>query len=614
MSLMQQAYDTYCYAEKSFAGVYNAGEKEPLAPVGHSITKADIEIVIDGNGRFISANTVAKGEEKTIFPVTEESAGRTSKPVPHPLCDQLQYLIPFGYESKCLGEKKAVEGDCASSDSKYRLYVEQLTSWAESRFTHPVLTSVLSYIKKKTIYEDLLAAGLIKIDEKKSIKNEKDFIRFIVNGIGAESGPCWTNRNLQRAFVEWYGSVQAGQSDFCMISGRKAIPAKQHAKGVVALNGNAKIISANDSNGFTFRGRFLSDKEALNVSYETSQKAHNALRWIVANHGEYIGGRCFACWNPQGKKLPKPGGIMIERKPGTEAAYTPTAYKEQLRKTILSWKSQFPKDEKAITVVLDAATTGRLSVNYYSEIQAKDFIERLGYWDETCCWINGDYGIQSPPLMKIIEYATGTLRSSGFEADDNIKKQVMVQLLACRLEKAVFPVSIERALVQKAGNLQIVPDDKEHGYLRRSLLFTACAAIRKYYIDHFKEEWEMSLDPLNKDRSYQFGRWMAIMEKIEKDTYESSDKRETNIIRRQHAFTGRPYATAVSVMGHLKTAYYPQLPVSTRSFYERKIEEIVEIISEDAASINKPLSDTYLLGYYLQKKELYTSNKEKTEE
>lgn len=27
-----------------------------------------------------------------IIPCTEESMGRTSKPVPHPLCDQLQYV------------------------------------------------------------------------------------------------------------------------------------------------------------------------------------------------------------------------------------------------------------------------------------------------------------------------------------------------------------------------------------------------------------------------------------------------------------------------------------------------------------------------------------------
>ena len=40
----------------------------------------------------------------------------------------------------------------------------------------------------------------------------------------------------------------------------------------------AKLISANDSQNFTYRGRFTSKEEAFAVGNETSQKAHNALK------------------------------------------------------------------------------------------------------------------------------------------------------------------------------------------------------------------------------------------------------------------------------------------------------------------------------------------------
>ena len=119
MSLMQQAYDTYQYAAKDRAGVYFANEREPLAPIGHTITKANIEITIDGEGKFLLAGAVAKEDEKTIFPVTEDSAGRTSSPVAHPLCDQLQYLLPI-------------------QEKKHKLYVDQLSRWNDSEFGHPV--------------------------------------------------------------------------------------------------------------------------------------------------------------------------------------------------------------------------------------------------------------------------------------------------------------------------------------------------------------------------------------------------------------------------------------------------------------------------------------------
>ena len=598
MSLMQQAYDTYNYAEKKYAGVYFADKKEPLAPIGHWITNAAIEITINGDGKFLAASSVGAENEKTLFPVTENSTSRTSTSAaehPHPLCDQLQF---FMHEDLI----------------RYPHYIEQLEMWAESDYSHPVIRAVLAYVKAGTIRKDLADSALLKTNEDGSIKNNKDFVRWIVNGIGDESGPCWSNRNLHKAFTAWYSTLQSSTEDYCMITGEVSSPAKQHTKGVISHYGNAKIISANDNNGFTYRGRFLNDKEALNVSYNTSQKAHNALRWVIANEGSCFGDRCFVCWNPQGRKLPEATGIMARRSGISEYSYTPSAYKQHMQEIITGWKSELPQDAKAVIAAFDAATTGRLSVNYYSEMPAADFIERLGYWDETCCWYHDNFGIQSPTLYKIADYAFGTLQSNKFVADNNVKKNILIQLLACRLEKAKMPLSIERALVLHAGNMQIVPDDEKSKYLRRDLLFTTCAVIRKYYIDHFKEEWNMALEPENKDRSYQFGRLMAILEKAEKDTYDSDDKRETNIIRRQLAFVERPYSTTVSVLEQIKTAYYPQLSVASRKYYEMQIENIMEILSKDPVSLNRPLKDTYLLGYYLQKKNFYTSKKENMEE
>ena len=98
MSLLQQACDTYDNAEKDHAGVYDAGENEPLASICHAITNAKIEITIDADGNFIQGTEVNKDEAKTIFPVTEDSAGRTSTPCAHPLCEQLGYLIPQNTE------------------------------------------------------------------------------------------------------------------------------------------------------------------------------------------------------------------------------------------------------------------------------------------------------------------------------------------------------------------------------------------------------------------------------------------------------------------------------------------------------------------------------------
>lgn len=114
------------------------------------------------------------------------------------------------------------------------------------------------------------------------------------------------------------------------------------------------------------------------------------------------------------------------------------------------------------------------------------------------------------------------------------------------------------------------------------------------------------------DRSYQYGRLLAVMEKIELDTldtYDSSGSRGTNAIRLQGVFVKRPaYATKI-IMDRLKSAYYPKLSYGIKVYYKRPIGEIMEMISNcGEEDYNKPLGETYLLGYYLQKNDFYKKN------
>lgn len=117
----------------------------------------------------------------------------------------------------------------------------------------------------------------------------------------------------------------------------------------------------------------------------------------------------------------------------------------------------------------------------------------------------------------------------------------------------------------------------------------------------------MSLDPNKKDISYQYGRLLAVMEKIESDTYSNGSERETNAIRLQSIFSRRPqYATRI-IMEQLKKVYIPRLSKVSQNYYEKLIGEIMEeisVFSDDDQ--RKTLGDTYLLGYYLQRNSLYT--------
>ena len=79
MGLLQRAVETYD-ANAALIGVYREG-REPLAPIGHILTNADIEITLNAEGGFLTARRVEKGEPKVLIPVTEESGGRTTSAV-----------------------------------------------------------------------------------------------------------------------------------------------------------------------------------------------------------------------------------------------------------------------------------------------------------------------------------------------------------------------------------------------------------------------------------------------------------------------------------------------------------------------------------------------------
>ena len=124
----------------------------------------------------------------------------------------------------------------------------------------------------------------------------------------------------------------------------------------------------------------------------------------------------------------------------------------------------------------------------------------------------------------------------------------------------------------------------------------------------------MALDENISDRSYQFGRLLAVLEKIEKDTYKNGEDRETNAIRIQAFYVQRPLSAFSQIMTGLKTGYYPRLSSAAKTYYEKLIGSIMEKISSSGeGELDKSLTETYLMGYYLQKNALYTK-KEKAEE
>jgi CRISPR-associated protein Csd1 len=592
---------------------------------------AQIEVTITCEGEFRNAAVIEKGKGVTLIPVSESSAGRASGIAPHALCDTLSYIAgDFTEYCRDLKQKKV-------SADKYNSYIRNLKKWEESAHGHRKVSAIYRYLSKKTLISDLVKSGLVRLDEDGLFKNEKIsgqpyekvLVRFcVIGGDSEETVTTWEDESLIHSYIKFYSENQDGRVDICYLSGENAVISENHPKGIVAANYGAKLVSANDAQGYTYRGRFQNAEQACALGYESSQKIHSALTWLVKNQGAYIGNqdkRTFVCWNPVGKKTPdilnplgEEGDIWdILDLEGDMERKEEVAYRTRLIRMLQGYQEQFDKDDQIMVMSLDAATTGRLSITYYNEFFAKDFWERIFKWGESCRWYflkftnqkKPYYQIEVPTFRKITECAFGSEKGNFIEVNDKVLKEQTQRLVKCMLEKQSFPLDIMRALTERASTPLAYSRSN-----REKVLATACAVIAKCDFDYRKgENSQMKLDAENRDRSYLFGRLLAVYEYVERCTYEKGEGREPNAIRLQSAYVNHPMQTRMILEDAVKP-YFQKMTPTSREHYRRLISDItLQIAEEDQNKLNQRLGETYLLGYYLQRAEFY-KNKEKKEE
>ncbi len=614
MSMLCQTYEN----NRQVAGKSN--DDATLSVIAHMPANSQLEITINADGEFESASEVAKENRRILIPVTEASASRSSGIAPHALCDMLSYIAGDFVEHVSGKDKIKAEG-------KYSAYIQNLHNWAFSDFSHPKVMAIYKYLNKKTVMHDLFTHGIVHWDESGMLGNEKIggqpyekvLVRFIVlEGDAAKTKECWQDESLMDCYTEYYLSAQNGNKNICFITGKESVVTENHPKGIVSSNYGAKLISANDTVNYTFRGRFTNAQEACTVSYEASQKAHNALTWLAAKQGVLVGTqdkRTYICWNPSGKKVPFVDRLISfdDEEEDEEVSYTEEIYRKKLFKAVQGYKNQLDDNDDIVIIGLDAATTGRLSIVCYDELKASTFLENLRYWNETCSWYftrftqdHKPYQEVCTPLAKqIVRRAYGTEREitqganqkSAVEVNDKLLKEQVQRIYNCIIDKRAIPKDMVRAIVSKASNPLAYKSRTNY----ENILSSACALIKK----EKGGKVSMVLDEENTDRSYLFGRLLAVAEVAERNALGKEADRPTNATRLQSAFVNRPFST----WSNLKTAlnpYMQRLSGASREFYENCIQDITcKFEDSDYNNMDRSLNPEYLLGYYLQRRKLY---------
>lgn len=625
MSWMEELYNVY----EQNCGRENG--KEVLLPVSHSTANAQIEVTLMENGDFLSARRIEdKGDSVTIIPVTEDSGARSSGVAPHPLADKMIYIA---------GDySQYVTGKHSDNTKYYTAYMEQLRAWRDSEYCHPAVNSVYTYLEKSSLIRDLVESRVLIVDNESGKLREKEkilgiaqedaFVRFIIAYNGRpDKGKCpmtWRDPSLYDSFIR-YNSTQAGNRQLCYATGQLLPCTYKHPSKIRNAGDKAKLISSNDESGFTYRGRFDSKEQAFAVSYDFSQKMHNALKWMIQRQGVAIDSMVILVWESSNQPLPDimknpeyeyMDDEMMEDTDAPMYQDTLPAYRNRLRKVIWGDTAHFEIKSKAMVMALDAATTGRLSMPLYSEMATSDFLHNIEKWHYDISWKRfiakkKRNEIHSFSLYEIVKCAFGTEQGDVISCKPEVQKDAFCRLIPCETEGRNIPVDIVRELVMKASN----PLAYDKSYNWRAVLETACGLIKKMKIEekekrNEKGEYPMALDHDCRDRDYLYGRLLAVADAAEARTYTKEDARVTNAKRYMQAFANRPYQTW-GVIHHKLTPYLNKMKPGMRAYYEGIICEIECKFKQDEYMDNSRLEAEYLLAYYCQLDDIYTKKNDK---
>lgn len=626
MSWIQKLYETYEQCQR-----HEPEGSEPLLPISHTYQQAHVEITLDAQGNFKAAQFIGKVE--TAIPATEKSAGRTGQaPPPHPLCDKVQY---------CASDYPKSGG---GKPSFYKDYEEQLAAWCGSPHRHPKAEAVLAYVRKGQLVADLVREKILHVcaegkllgnwtedsptpdvfkvltsDTKTKLRDQGNvFIRWHVREIDNPCTAVWEDKSLQAAWAAYDASSKAVQG-VCLVTGNThANLALSHPKRIRHAGDGAKLISANDSSGYTFRGRFTDDtgQQACGVGFDVTQKAHNALRWLIQRQSYRNDDQVVVSWAVGGSEIPDPfGDSYMLTLAGIDAGVTNApveqdagqAFANRLTLRMKGYRAKLGQTDDIVVMGLDSATPGRMAITYYREMTGSEFLDRIERWHADHAW-HQYYGedkqfVGAPAPRDIAEagYATRIGTAGELRVDEKLRKTLVERLLPCIVDGQPIPRDIVESVVRKACNR----NGLKHWEWEKTLGI-ACALYRGAFK---QKEYAMSLETDRHSRDYLYGRLLALAENIERYALTTAEsKRETNAERMMQRFADHPASTWRNLEMAL-SPYKARLNASDkgRGFLVKRmrwIDEIMCLFEADDFLKDSKLSGEFLLGYHCQRQAL----------
>lgn len=621
MDFFTSLLKTYENAEAE-GWVDNANKGTILLPIYHTSLKSNgkniISIVLDENGQFIKAD-IMENDRTIIFPVTSNSVARSGKnPEPHPLVDKFSYYVADIRQDLYETYHAQLENwRAACQDEQIKTYLTLIQNFILRADFLPLICQSL-YGKNYT-REGLKVTFADTADKEKKVDLSAYFLEFSIDNFIDNRTVSVTNyQALHQNFISY---VESNQEDkiTCNISGKEEVLATKH-RGLI---GNAKLISVSNNNE-TYKGRFKEREDVFTVGNQTSEKIHLMAKYLLENDQTHVwlgGTQQLINWFSD--DMANDSQIDVTRATENDGFnwddlfpefdeieapdFSVTETNRKIDQSFIHGQKKFSDASTYYAAILNKTNDGRIALKYFRQLQASALLKYLEKWQSNYSWESRKddiYLSKTPSLNEMILAAYGVDRDRYLELDnDSFRSDQYQQLVTALLDGREVPSHLVKKLEANLKQRQKYP---KHWYQMQQV---ALAVLHKQN----GEEFTPMLDLENSDRSYLFGRLLAIYELIEAQRYAldvSSNDRITNAERYWTAYTVQP----AKMMNHLENKVKPYeevLKLNRPGIWhklEKEREEIVELLSPafSTKEFTEPLEYKFIFGYYAEKKYYYT--------
>ena len=602
------------------------GDNPVLLPLYHTSLKSNgknvVLVKLDQDGSFYKAEFMSDNQT-IIFPVTSNSVARSgSNPAPHPLVDKFSYYIS------------------EVSQSQYDDFHKQLASWiayCEEGKVKDFLMKIQQFILQtdflssilQSLYGDHYQREGLKITysdsdgKNKTVDLSAYFLEFsIVQFHGFKDESVTSYKALHQSFISF---ITANRDNLgtCNISGRMEQITNKHR----GLMGNAKIISVSNK-GEAYKGRFKEREDVFSVGYETSEKIHLMIKYLLENNNSSTwleSSQYLINWfsddlaNESQLDIVKPAFNDLfeddEDEKDSHVFIKPNEENKNIGSSFIKGQKLFGNDATYYVAILNKTSNGRIALKYFRQVQVSQLLKNLETWQENYSWEtktkSGNYKLRTPTFNEIINAAYGIDRERYLELDnDSFKSDQYQQLVTALIDGRSIPNTIVKKL---EDNIKQRQKYSKHWYQVQQV---SLSVLQKQY----GREFTPMLDHQETDRSYLFGRLLAIYELFEAQRYaldSSSQERITNAERYWNAYTGQP----AKMMNHLENKIKPYeevLKLNRPGIWhklEKERKEIIQLLTPLYANkeFTQPLDYKFIFGYYAEKQFYYTKQTKENE-